>query len=110
MTCNARISLLEKKKQSLISLWEECRIAVKNYFTEEDKDFENKKKAIEEEPYVITDQDEKGRPIKKAKKLREQRIKDAKSVSIKRREQYLEEQWSILFPSYEAIMILFLAP
>jgi len=103
LTCNARISLLEKKKQSLISLWEECRITVKNFFIEEERDYENKKKAIEDEPYALTDQDEKGRPTKDAKKLRVQRINNIKSDSTRRREQYLEEQWSILSTSYEAI-------
>ncbi len=103
LTANARISILENKKQTLLKMRADTIERIEKYYIQEDKDCQKKIAQIEEEPYSSIDKDEKGRVTKAAQRERARKIESVKPESNERKQKYLEEQYAKLFPSYEAI-------
>lgn len=103
LTANARIRILEKKKQGLLSLKDGMVSKTKDYYIQENTDCEKKVTQIENAPYSSVEKDQNGKITKLAKKERQEKVKIVKKESQERKQKYLETQYASIAPSYEII-------
>lgn len=103
LTFNARISILERKKSSLLALKTGLIEKIGMYYLQEDEDCKNKIIKIEDTPYTSVEINAKGKVTAEAKKERKEKIKAEQEMSKMRKEQYFKEQFSHLEPSFEVI-------
>lgn len=103
LTFNARISMFERKKSSLVSLKTDSIEKIKAYYLQEDEDCRNEIIKIEDAPYTAIEKNAKGKITSEAKKERKEKIKKVQQASKLRKEKYFNEQFSHLEPSFEVI-------
>ena len=103
LTADAKIRILEKKKQGLLALKDGTVSKTKDYFLQENADCEKKVNQIENMPYSAIEKDERGKITKAAKKERQEKIKIARKESEDRKQKYLEDQYASVASSYEII-------
>lgn len=103
LTADARIRILEKKKQGLWTLKEGMVSKTKDYYIQENDDCEKKISQIENAPYSPVEKDQNGKVTKIAKKERQEKIKIVKAESQERKQKYLETQYDSIAPSYKII-------